>query len=112
MIPPVISRDGDPETLPDIAVRRIHRDPDAAFLLTIEVSSSDVHTRTYGDIGQLACLLGSALAEAGVTVGDRVGCYLPNTPCWVVASLAAWWAGASIAAVGTLLPGPEAARLL
>src|SRR5207302_2813298 len=42
---------------------------------------------------------------------DRVGCYLSNAPCWVVASLGAWWAGAAIGAVGTLLPGPEAARL-
>jgi len=104
--------EGNPVSLPEIAVRRIRRDPDAPFLLTMEESSPhNVHTRTYGDIGQRASLLVSALADAGVALGDRVGCYLPNAPCWVVASLAAWWTGASIAAVGTLLPGPEAARL-
>ena len=43
--------------------------------------------------------------------GERVGCYLPNSPSWVVASLGVWCAAAAVAAVGTLLPGAEAARL-
>lgn len=102
----------NPVSLPEIAVRRIDRDADTPFLLTIKESSPhNVRTRTYGDIGRRASLLASALAEAGINQGDRVGCYLPNAPCWVVASFAAWWTGASIAAVGTLLPGLEAARL-
>ena len=33
------------------------------------------------------------LADAGVAPGDRVGCYLPNSPSWVVASLAVWLNG-------------------
>src|SRR5205807_3837608 len=71
----------------------------------------DVTTRTYGEVGGRAIALAAALADVGVRPGDRVGCYLSNAPCWVVASLGAWWAGAAIGAVGTLLPGPEAARL-
>src|SRR5207253_124208 len=70
-----------------------------------------VTTRTYGEVAGKAIALAAALADAGVRPGDRVGCYVSNSPCWVVGSLGAWWAGAAIAAVGTLLPGPEAARL-
>lgn len=104
--------DGYPVSLPEIVVRRILRDPDSAFILTIEEPSpGKVHIRSYEDIGLRASLLVTALTDAGVSPGDRVGCYMPNAPCWVVASLAAWWSGASIAAVGTLLPSPEAARL-
>jgi long-chain acyl-CoA synthetase len=108
-----VTRVGEnPVSLPEMGAHRIGRDPDAPFLLTIEESSPyNVRTRTYGDIGQRTSALVSTLAEAGVRRGDRVGCYLPNAPSWVVASFAAWWTGASIAAVGTLLPGPEAARL-
>ena len=42
---------------------------------------------------------------------DRVGCYLSNSPSWVVASLAVWLTGAAVGAVGTLVPGPEATAL-
>ena len=52
-----------------------------------------------------------ALVDAGVAPGDRVGCYLPNSPSWVVASLAVWFAGGAVAAAGTLLPPVEAAAL-
>jgi long-chain acyl-CoA synthetase len=102
----------DPSSLAEIAARRTLRSPDAAFLLTMtETEPYDVQVRTYGDVSLRALRLRAALLQAGVTPGDRVGCYMPNGPCWVVGSLAAWWAGASIAAVGTLIPGPEAAQL-
>ena len=58
-----------------------------------------------------ASQLAAVLAEAGVGPGDRVGCYLSNSPSWVVASLAVWLRGAAVGAVGTLLPGPEASAL-
>ena len=58
-----------------------------------------------------AAALVRALVDAGVAPGDRVGCYLPNTPSWVVASLAVWFAGGAVAAAGTLLPPVEAAGL-
>ena len=103
---------GEPRSLAEIAARRLQRDATAPFLLTIdEQDPYDVSTRTYGEVGGRAVALANALADAGVRPGDRVGCYLSNAPCWVVGSLGAWWAGAAIGAVGTLLPGPEAARL-
>jgi acyl-CoA synthetase (AMP-forming)/AMP-acid ligase II len=55
--------------------------------------------------------LAAALSGAGVRPGDRVACYLSNSPAWVVSSLAVWMTEAAVAAVGTLLPGPEASAL-
>lgn len=90
----------------------LRRGADAPFLLTIdEREPHDIRTRSYGEVAARAAALATALAEAGVAKGERVGCYMSNAPCWVVGSFGAWWAGAAIAAVGTLLPGPEAARL-
>lgn len=106
------SRRGEPTSLAEIAIRRLDRDASAPFLLTIEEEPPyEVVTRTYGEVGGRMLAVTAALAEAGVRPGDRVGCYLSNTPSWVVGSFGAWWAGAAIGAVGTLLPGPEAARL-
>jgi acyl-CoA synthetase (AMP-forming)/AMP-acid ligase II len=100
----------EPASLAEIAVLRLETDP--PFLLTIdEQEPYDVRTRSYGEVAERASALAAALAEAGVSGGERVGCYLSNAPCWVTGSLGAWWAGAAIAAVGTLVPGPEAARL-
>ena len=102
----------EPTSLADIALRRAERDPATPFVLTIdEEEPYVVRTRSYGQIVARAALLSDALREAGVQPGARVGCYLPNSPSWVVTSLGVWCARAAVAAVGTLLPGVEAARL-
>jgi long-chain acyl-CoA synthetase len=102
----------EPSSLAEIALRRVRRDDQAAFLMTIsEHDPFEVHTRSYGEVAGRASALATALGAAGVSPGQRVGCYLSSSPCWVVGSLGAWWAGTAIAAVGTLLPGPEAAAL-
>jgi len=102
----------DPTSLADIALRRARRDASTPFLLTIdEQEPYAVRTLTYGQIASRAAVLAHALRGAGVVPGERVGCYLPNSPSWVVASLALWWSGDAVAAAGTLLPGAEAARL-
>lgn len=102
----------EPTSLAEIALRRVRREPSASYLLTIDDHEPyDVDVRTYGDVAATASVLAAVLADAGIAPGEPVGCYLPNAPCWVVASLGTWWAGAAIAAVGTLLPGTEAARL-
>jgi long-chain acyl-CoA synthetase len=110
--PTVVTADAAPTSLADIALRRAGHDASTAFVLTIEEEEPyPVHTWSYGQIVRRAALLTHALREAGVEPGARVGCYLPNTPSWVVASLGVWWCRAAVAAVGTLLPGAEAARL-
>jgi acyl-CoA synthetase (AMP-forming)/AMP-acid ligase II len=101
----------DPTSLADIAVRRARRDASTPFLLTLDGESPALGVLTYGEILARASALAGVLAEHGVSHGDRVGCYLSNTPSWVVASLAVWLNGATVAAAGTLLPGAEASGL-
>ena len=101
-----------PTSLADIALRRAQRDSTTPFLLTIEEHEPfDVRALTYGQIATRAAALALALAAAGMAPGERIGCYLSNSPSWVVASLAVWWNGGVVAAAGTLLPGIEAGRL-
>jgi acyl-CoA synthetase (AMP-forming)/AMP-acid ligase II len=101
-----------PTSLVDIALRRARRDPATPFLLTIDERESDaVRTLTYGQVLARADALGAALTRAGMLRRDGIGCYLPNAPAWVIASLAVWLNGGTVAAVGTLLPGIEAAGL-
>lgn len=102
----------DPTSLADIALRRTQHDPATTYLYAIDATVPDeVREVSYGQISDRSAALFAVLAEAGVAPGERIGCYLDNTPSWVVASLATWWAGCGVAAAGTLLPGREAAGL-
>jgi acyl-CoA synthetase (AMP-forming)/AMP-acid ligase II len=104
--------DAEPTSLVDMALRRAGRDPSAPLLVTIdEAAANGVHVLTYGEVLGQAAVLAGVLGAAGVAPGDRVGCYLSNSPSWVVASLAIWMNGAAVAAAGTLLPPREAAGL-
>lgn len=101
-----------PTSLTDIALRRARRDPSTPFLLTLDAADpAVVHELTYGEVLERALRLMRALRAEGVAPGDRVGCYLDNTPSWVIASLAVWFTGAGVAAAGTLLPESEAGGL-
>jgi acyl-CoA synthetase (AMP-forming)/AMP-acid ligase II len=102
----------EPTSLADIARLRARRDPSAPFLLTLEDEEPfATHPHSYGRVVARAGLLADALAAGGLVPGEHVGCYLPNSPSWVVASLGVWWRGGVVAAVGTLVPPDEAARL-
>jgi long-chain acyl-CoA synthetase len=108
----LVSDETRPSSLADIALRRARRSPEAPFLITVgEQEPYEVTTLSYGEVASRAARLAAALREAGVTPGQSVGCYLSNTPAWVVASIGVWWARANLAAVGTLLPAAEADRL-
>jgi acyl-CoA synthetase (AMP-forming)/AMP-acid ligase II len=108
----VTAAGGSPSSLLDIALRRARHDPTTPFVLAIDDHEPyAIRTITYGQMLTRAIVLARALADAGVARGDRVGCYLPNAPSWVTASLAVWMHGGTVAAAGTLLPGTEAATL-
>ena len=98
-----------PTSLLDIAMRRASRDASTPMLFT--PTTEGFRAATYGDVLGAAARLAAVLRAAGVRRGDRVGCYLSNSPSWVVASLAVWLNGGAVAAVGTLVPGPEATTL-
>lgn len=102
----------EPTSLADIALRRARRSADAPFVLTLgDTDPSAIRTRTYGQMAARAARLAEQLADLGVSPGEAVGCYLGNSPSWVVASLGVWWHRCMVAAVGTLLPPIEADRL-
>lgn len=104
--------DLEPTSLLDIAVRRARHDEATPFLLTVDAEhDAEPETLTYGEALERAGRLARALTDAGVLAGARVGCYLDNSPSWVVASLAVWSVGGCVAAAGTLLPASEASRL-
>jgi long-chain acyl-CoA synthetase len=107
-----LHEDSPPATLPEVLLRRTGRHPDAPFILTLpDDPAASTVSRTYAGVTTSSIILASALAEAGVAPGDTIGCYFSNSPGWVVASFAVWWHRCVVAAVGTLVPPEEAARL-
>jgi long-chain acyl-CoA synthetase len=101
-----------PSSLSDVLVARAELDPDAPCLLTLpDTPEGELVARSYAEILMRADRLRAALERHGVVRGEPVGCYLANSPAWVVSSFAVWHSGAVVAAVGTLLPPVEAARL-
>jgi long-chain acyl-CoA synthetase len=110
--PASLADTGEPASLADIALRRARRSADAPFVLTLgDPDPSVIVTRTYGQMAARGARLAEVLADLGVSPGEAVGCYLGNSPSWVVASLGVWWHRCMVAAVGTLLPSSEADRL-
>jgi len=101
-----------PSSLAEVFISRAALDPESDFLLTIPgTPDAAVESRTYAEILDRSERLHATLERFGVRRGEPVGCYLVNSPSWIVASLAVWHAGAVVAAVGTLLPSVEASRL-
>ncbi|TVT18961.1 AMP-binding protein [Amycolatopsis rhizosphaerae] len=69
-------------------------------------------TTTYGELDELTRRLAGWLESAGVRAGDRVGVYLPNTPQFVVAMLAALRLGAVHVPVNPMFQTAELAHEL
>jgi long-chain acyl-CoA synthetase len=92
-------------SVPEMFAHRVRFDGDAPFVLT-----PDGRKRTYSDLHGAASRLANALAHQGVVEGDVVAVYSWNSPSWIVATLATWSLGASIAACGGLTPPSEVQR--
>ncbi|WP_067490772.1 AMP-binding protein [Actinomadura hibisca] len=67
---------------------------------------------TLAELAEQAHATARALMALGVSPGDRVAVWAPNTPEWVVAAYGIWDAGAVIAPLSTRFKGLEAAELL
>ena len=63
---------------------------------------------TYRELHSQVRAAAGALVELGVTPGDRVAIWSPNTHHWVIAALGAHCAGATLVPVNTRFTGPEA----
>ncbi|WAL68408.1 AMP-binding protein [Amycolatopsis cynarae] len=69
-------------------------------------------TTSYGELDELTRRLAGWLVSVGVRAGDRVGVYLPNTPQFVVAMLAALRLGAVHVPVNPMFQTAELAHEL
>lgn len=69
-------------------------------------------TTTYAQLWMRALRAGAALRDLGVSQGDRVAIWLPNSSEWVEAALGAFLIGAVVVPVSTRLKGQEAAFIL
>ncbi|MDI3422203.1 FadD3 family acyl-CoA ligase [Streptomyces luteolus] len=67
---------------------------------------------TYGDLGEAVHQTGKSLIALGVSHGDRVALWAPNSHRWVVAALAATGIGAILVPVNTRYKGDEARWVL
>ncbi|GLW62718.1 acyl-CoA synthetase [Actinomadura rubrobrunea] len=91
-----------PRMLRDQAAR--HGDVEA-------VRAGDV-SLTLAELAARAREVARGLIALGVSPGDRVAVWAPNTPDWVVAAYGIWDAGAIIAPLSTRFRGIEAAQML
>jgi long-chain acyl-CoA synthetase len=64
-------------------------------------------TITYKEMDQITDRLAAGLASIGVTKGDRVGIFMPNTPQFVMAYFAILKLGAIVVAINPLYTAPE-----
>jgi HIP---CoA ligase len=67
---------------------------------------------TYRELAEQAGTVARALIAAGISHGDRVAIWSPNTRHWVLGALGALSAGATLVPVSTRLTGPEALDML
>ncbi|WP_228797148.1 AMP-binding protein [Nocardia nova] len=67
---------------------------------------------TYAELHAEASRVTRAVMACGVTPGDRVAIWAPNSARWIVTALGLLGAGATLVPIGTRLRGPEAADIL
>jgi acyl-CoA synthetase (AMP-forming)/AMP-acid ligase II len=97
----------DPRTVVEMFERRVSANGAEPFLI-----GPSGPTLTFADANRLA---GSVVARLKAVPRPRdsvVALYLSNRPHWVIASLAAWSMGATVAAINRLMPVSAAAELL
>ncbi len=67
---------------------------------------------SYAELDRATDALGRAIAERGISPGDRIALLLPNSPQAVIAQLGAWKAGAIVAPLNPLYTEYELKRAL
>jgi HIP---CoA ligase len=96
-------------TIPGLLAIAASRHHDRPALL--DVAGAD-GARTYAQLRADALGVTRALMALGITRGDRVAIWAPNTPEWAVAALGAVGAGAVLVPINTRYKGAEAAYIL
>ncbi len=95
-----------PQTTPAVLDRISRAQPDHDALVTPD------RTLTYAGLRAEVRQAAAALVSLGVSAGDRVAIWSPNTWHWVVACLATHWAGAVVVPLNTRYTATEAADIL
>ncbi|MFC5950399.1 AMP-binding protein [Pseudonocardia lutea] len=96
----------DWRTVPRMLRERAATAPD-----TVVVQDGD-HAITLGELRVAAAEVARALIARGVSRGDRVAIWAPNTWQWVVAAFGAWEVGALLVPLSTRAKGLEGAQAL
>ena len=92
-----------PDTIAALLLLRARTDPGADA-----VAGADLRFLTYHDLTARSAAIHARLMSRLEPSTGRVGIYGDNSPFWLMASLAVWAAGRSVAAVGTSLMPSEA----
>jgi acyl-CoA synthetase (AMP-forming)/AMP-acid ligase II len=96
----------DPQTIPAVLDRIAGELPDHKALVTADRTITFAELRD--DVRQAA----AAMITLGVSTGDRVAIWSPNTWHWVVACLATHYAGATVVPLNTRYTAAEATDIL
>jgi acyl-CoA synthetase (AMP-forming)/AMP-acid ligase II len=97
-----------PVTIPALTAAAAERHGDRPAV----VSGDGAVRFTWAGLLDAAQGFGAALVEAGVSPGDRVALWAPNSPEWVAAVLGLFQAGAVLVPVNTRFKGVEAGDIL
>ena len=84
----------------------------AAHADCVAIRGEDGRIVTYNDLPSLIGASARAFIAAGVSAGDRVAIWAPNSVEWIVAAIGAQAAGAAIVPLNTRLKGREAGYIL
>ncbi len=95
-----------PQTIPAALDRIAHELPDHNALVTAD------RTLTFAELRAEVRVAAAAMIALGVSAGDRVAIWSPNTWHWVVACLATHYAGATVVPLNTRYTAPEATDIL
>ena len=96
----------DPQTIPAVLDRIARELPDHNALVTPD------RTLTFAELRDEVRRAAAAMISLGVSTGERVAIWSPNTWHWVVACLATHYAGAAVVPLNTRYTAAEATDIL
>ena len=97
---------GVPTTIPAAVIESIDRRGSAEAVVVAEQRVS------YRELGRMMIASARAMMADGISAGDRVAVWAPNSLGWIVAALGAQFAGAALVPINTRWKGAEAAHVL
>ena len=96
----------DPTTLPQLVAAAVSRFPERVAL------EEDGRSWTFPELAEAGSEATRAFMAAGITTGDRVAIWAPNSARWLIAAIGLQSAGAALVPLNTRFKGGEAADIL